>query len=266
MNTTADARLPSTTPQLTITDGRATVRLSRPAEHNRLEPADLDALMDIFAQVAEDRACRVLVITGTGKSFSSGFHIGALVERKDGASADYDPNAFEKMVDALENLPLPTIAALNGGVYGGATDLALACDFRIGVHGMRMFMPAARLGIVYYPSGLRRYVSRLGLNNAKKLFMTAAHTEAEELLRMGYLTELVAASELDGCVDKLAEQLGGNAPLAVAGHKQALNAIAAGVFDVEAHAALRKRCSESEDHKEGLMAWKEKRKANFKGH
>lgn len=262
---TTDTLPASTTPELDIRNGKATIRLARPAQHNRLEPEDLRVLTQMFTDVADNPEARVLILTGTGKSFSSGFHIGALGEDKDGNKSDYDPNAFQRMVDTLEDLSIPTIAAMNGGVYGGATDLALACDFRIGVEGMRMFMPAARLGIIYYESGMRRYVSRLGLNNAKRLFMTAEPVEADGMLAMGYLDEIVPKDDLMHRVDALAGQLAGNAPIALAGMKQALNAIAHGTFDSAAHTANRTRASESADHKEGVKAWAEKRKPVFQG-
>ena len=262
---TSETKSGSTTPVLTIANGKALVRLNRPAEHNRLEPADLDALVEIFDRVSADDAARVLILTGTGKSFSSGFHIGALKERHDSGDTDFDPGAFEKMVDRLEDLALPTIAALNGGVYGGAIDLALACDFRIGVENARMFMPAARLGIVYYESGLRRYVSRLGLNNAKRLFLTAEPVEAAQMLAMGYLGEIVPADQLEATVDALASQIAANAPLALAGTKKALNDIAHGCLDTDEHTAARTLCANSKDHQEGLKAWAEKRKPRFKG-
>lgn len=255
----------STTPQLEIQNGKATIRFSRPAEHNRLEPVDLRVLTNMFRDLNDRPDARVLIITGTGKSFSSGFHIGALAEDNAGRKDEYDPNAFELMVDTLENLSVPTIAALNGGVYGGSTDLALACDFRIGVEGMRMFMPAARLGIIYYESGLRRYVSRLGLNNAKRLFMTAEPVEADAMLAMGYLDEIVPKEDLEVRVETLADQIASNAPIAVSGIKQGLNAIAHGSFDPAIHNANRKRAMESADHKEGVKAWAEKRKPSFVG-
>lgn len=256
---------PSTTPVLTLSEGRALVRLARPKQHNRIEPADLAALKEIFDRVDRDDTIRVLVITGTGKSFSSGYHIGALAERKSQPKTEDDPDAFAKMVDRLEALRVPTIAALNGGVYGGSTDVALACDFRIGVPETRMFMPAARLGIVYYPSGLRRYVNRLGLGAAKRMFLTAEPIPSDELLRIGYLDEVVEPARLMARVEELAATISANAPLALAATKRALNQIAAGDLDMAELQAARRACAASDDHKEGLKAWAEKRKPVFKG-
>jgi enoyl-CoA hydratase/carnithine racemase len=257
----------STTPVVTLADGRATIRLNRPREHNRLEPDDLAVLRETFTRIAGDPSIRVLVLTGTGKSFSSGYHIGALVERhgaKSKAQDDGNDN-FETAVNALEALRVPTIAALQGSVYGGATDLALACDFRIGVAGMRMLMPAARLGIVYYPSGIERYVSRLGVAAAKRLFLTAEPIEAEEMRRIGYLDEIVPAEELESRVDALAATLAANAPIALAGLKQAINQTSAGRLDRAALVKARARAAASEDHAEALKAWSEKRKPVFRG-
>jgi enoyl-CoA hydratase/carnithine racemase len=257
----------ATTPVITITEGRATIRLNRPRHHNRIEPDDLAVLRESFTRIERDPSVRVLVLTGTGRSFSSGYHIGALVERQSGPAPDSEKgdDSFARTVDRLERLRIPTIAALNGSVYGGATDLALACDFRIGVAGMRMLMPAARLGIVYYASGLERYVARLGLAAAKKLFLTAEPIEAEEMQRIGYLDEIVPAEALPARVDALAATLAANAPLAVAGLKRALNDIAGSRLDAAAHDAIRAECAASEDHAEALRAWGEKRKPVFAG-
>lgn len=257
----------STTPIVTIEGGRATIRLNRPREHNRIEPADLVALRETFSRVDRDPAVRVLVLTGTGKSFSSGYHIGALVDRHGGKDPP-QPEAevsFESAVDQLEALRVPTIAALQGSVYGGATDLALACDFRIGVEGMRMLMPAARLGIVYYPSGIERYVARLGVAAAKRLFLTAEPIDAEEMQRIGYLDEIVPADGLKARVDALTATLTANAPLALAGLKRAVNEAAYGRLDRDALAVARERSATSEDHAEALKAWSEKRLPVFKG-
>jgi len=213
------------TPTLAISaDGIATLRLNRPQHLNRLHREDLLAIQAHLQRLRNEPAARVLVLAGEGRAFCAGFHLGEI----DGAA---DPRLFEHMVDALEALPLPSIARLNGGVYGGATDLALACDFRIGVTGMELRMPAARLGLHYYPSGLQRFVSRLGLAAAKRLFLLAETVPAEELLRMGYLDALVAPDALDAEVKRIATLLLGNAPLAVRGMKQSLDEIAGGAFE-----------------------------------
>jgi enoyl-CoA hydratase/carnithine racemase len=256
----------STTPLVSMADGRAVVRLNRPREHNRLEPADLAVLRETFDRIDADPSARTLVLTGKGKSFSSGFHIGALADRLAGKDAPHEErDAFERMVDRLEALRVPTIAAINGSVYGGATDLALACDFRIGVEGMRLLMPAARLGIVYYASGIRRYVTRLGVAAAKKLFLTAQPIDAAEMLRIGYLDEVVPADDLMSRAEALAATLAANAPLAVAGLKRAINETAAGALNRDALGRVRAVCAASADHAEGVRAWAEKRMPVFTG-
>ena len=257
----------STVPVITIAEGRATIRLNRPREHNRLEPDDLAALHEIFTRIDDDPDVNVLVLTGTGKSFSSGYHIGALVahkEQEERSRGDAD-TAFEIVVNRLEALRVPTIAALQGSVYGGAIDLTLACDFRIGTAGMRMQMPGARLGMIYYPSGIERYVSRLGIAAAKRLFLAADAIEAEEMRRIGYLDEIVPPEELAARVDALAAALATSAPVALAGLKRAINEIAAGRLDRDALAEARARSAASEDHAEALQAWSEKRKPVFRG-
>ena len=240
-------------PVLTLEGPRATIRLTRPGPHNRLEPADLDALMALLDDLAAHPALRVLVLTGTGPSFCSGFDLKAL-------AAGTVSVGFDRVVDRLEDFPLPTIAALQGSVYGGATDLALACDFRIGVTGMKLVMPAGRLGIQYYPSGLERAVARLGLGTAKRLFLLAEPVTAADLLGMGYLDRLVEPDQLTGAVDEIAGLLASNAPNAVRGMKQTLNAIARGTLDRAAAQAAYQASTRSDELAEGLKAFAEKRK------
>jgi enoyl-CoA hydratase len=244
--------------------GVATITLCRPQHLNRLHREDLLTLQAHFAALAASSEVRALVITGRGRAFCAGFNITELEQSED--SARHDPQLFEHTVDALEALPLPTVARLNGSVYGGATDLALACDFRIGVAGLELRMPAARLGLHYYPSGLQRYVSRLGLGAAKRLFLLAEAVPAEQLLRIGYLDELVAPEGLDDAVDRVVQALAANAPLAVSGMKRSLDEIARGHVDL---AALRQReavCATSADLQEGLAAFAARRTPRFNGH
>jgi enoyl-CoA hydratase len=251
-------------PLLDISGARATIRLNRPRHHNRLEADDLGVLLRLFDQVEADPAIRVLVLTGTGRTFSSGYDLGSVAERAVSANEQQSAgSAFEAVVNRLEDLGVPTICRLNGGVYGGSTDLALACDFRIGVDSAEMFMPAARLGLHYYKSGIQRYVSRLGVDNAKMLFLTAQKIAAPEMLRIGYLTAMVPKEALDEEVDRLATILAGNAPAAMAGMKRAINEFARGKLD-EAAADRRHRDSmRSAEIKEGIKAFAEKRSPRF---
>ncbi|PCE23562.1 hypothetical protein BWP39_28185 [Paraburkholderia acidicola] len=212
------------TPRFAIRNQIAEITLDRPHHHNRIDPDDLAPLMAHLQTVRESHECRALVITGTGtQTFSSGYTLTAIVEQLDGR--------FEAFLDALEQCPLPTICALNGSVYGGATDLALCCDFRIGVTGAQMFMPAARIGLHYYPGGMRRYVTALGVANAKRLFLTGITIDAAEMLRIGFLTDLIDTNALNERVAHYVDAIRACEPGVVQSMKTQLNQIAAGERD-----------------------------------
>ena len=251
-------------PVLERQGARATIRLNRPRHLNRLQADDLSVLMKLFAEVESDSAVRVLVLTGTGRAFSAGYDLNSVAE---GATSEVEQkggeSAFETTVNRLEDIGIPTICRLNGGVYGGSTDLALACDFRIGVDSCEMFMPAARLGLHYYKSGIARYVARLGLDNAKRLFLTADKIGATEMLRIGYLTSMVPAEALDEEVDRLAGVLAGNAPVAMRGMKRTIHEIARGKLDEEAADRRHRDSMRGEEIKEGIKAFAEKRPPKF---
>ena len=261
-----DAAEAASAPLLEISGARATIRLNRPKHLNRLQSEDLGDLMKLFDRIEADPAIRVLVLTGTGRAFSAGYDLNSVADRATSATAQPSAgSAFEVVVDRLEDLGVPTICRLNGGVYGGSTDLALACDFRIGVDTAEMFMPAARLGLHYYKSGIARYVSRLGVDNAKKLFLTAQKITAPEMLRIGYLTAMVPLEMLDEEVDKLANILAGNAPLAMRGMKRAINEFARGKLDEEAADLRHRESMRGDEIKEGIKAFAEKRAPKFSG-
>jgi enoyl-CoA hydratase/carnithine racemase len=254
---------PASTPVLAIEGARATIRLNRPRHLNRLQPEDLDALLELFDRIEADSAIRVVVLTGTGRAFSAGYDLGAIADRASGATRQSGGSAFETVVDRLEDLGVPTICRLNGGVYGGSTDLALACDFRIGVDTAEMFMPAARLGLHYYKNGIRRYVSRLGTDNAKRLFLTAEKIDASEMLRIGYLTAMVPVAALDEAVDRLARTLALNAPVAMRGMKHTINEIARGTLDAAAADRRHRDSMHGPEIREGIAAFAEKRPPKF---
>jgi enoyl-CoA hydratase/carnithine racemase len=210
-------------PRMLREDRYACVMLDRPDEHNRLDPADVLALIDCFEDLAHSHAesvwPRALVISAVGeRSFCSGFTLQAIIESLQGG--------FERMLDLLETLPFTTIAALNGSAYGGATDLALACDLRIGVNDMRLFMPAARIGLHYYPGGLRRYVTRLGLAAASRLMLTGATVGADELLRIGFVSQLCERTALGKTLAALLQAVAQTDPGVVATMKRDLLALA----------------------------------------
>jgi enoyl-CoA hydratase/carnithine racemase len=252
-----------TTPVLSLDGARATIRLNRPRQLNKITPDDIAALLDALDLVERNNTVRVLILTGTGRAFSGGYDLGDIAARQNQPPPESPRTSFEELANRIQDFPLPTIGRVNGGVYGGSTDLALACDFRIGVDNCEMLMPAARLGLHYYPSGIRRYVSRLGVGAAKKLFLTAQKIDAAEMLRIGYLDAVVPGGELDAAVDALAAVLAANAPKAVRGMKRAINEIARGAFDEDAARARHQESTRGSEIKEGLAAFQEKRQADF---
>jgi enoyl-CoA hydratase/carnithine racemase len=208
-------------PALDFAGTAATITFRRPREHNRIDPDDIGVVRGHLDAVAKRPEVRAVVLTGTGgTTFSSGFTLGAIVERLD--------RSFEDLLDAIECCPLPTICAINGSVYGGATDLALCCDFRIGVQGSRMFMPAARFGLHYHPGGLRRFVTQIGAAETKRLFLTAQTIDAQTMLRIGFLTDLVSREALASRVGEYVAALGKCEPGVVKSMKKQIDAIAAG--------------------------------------
>lgn len=252
------------TPQLAIAGGIATLTLDRPAHRNRLEDADLAALMAHFAALDADPAVRVVVLRANTAGqprpvFCAGYHLGGF------DTADADPTAFSRCADAWAALRPLTLCVLNGSIYGGATDLVLSSDLRIAQTGIELRMPAAALGLHYYPSGLRRAVARCGLAFANRVFLTARPVSDRQLWDAGLLEALVAPDALDAAADALARDLAALAPLAVQGMKASLREIALGT---PADAAMRERearCAASEDFAEGRAAFAQRRAPVFRG-
>lgn len=210
-----NANRDGSTPTIVVDGPIATITLRRPIHHNRLEAADFAVLMAALDQLEANRNVRCLITTATGPTFSAGYDIGKL-------ALGGDNDEMFGLCDRVENLVQPTICALNGNVYGAATDLALACDIRLGIEGMKMFMPPAKLGMHYYYSGLRRYVQQLGLGNAKRLILSGAMIEAPEMLQIGFLDELLAPDALHARVVVLAGMIADGAPTAVQGMKASM--------------------------------------------
>src|SRR5258706_1773439 len=161
----------------------ARIEFARPDRANSLRPSDLLSLHRRLDAAEARPEVHVLVLTGAGRTFSAGFDLESLVERgRDGTRPDDLQCDFEQLTNRLEASRLITLAAVNGPALGGATDIALACDLRIGSEHATMAMPAARFGLPLYGSALRRYATRLGLTQAKWLVLTAATLDASAML------------------------------------------------------------------------------------
>lgn len=246
--------------ECTITDNTACIKLDNPRKHNALARVDMESFLQHLDALESNPAIRALIITGGGhKTFCAGASLQEL------SSGNMDGSFFTRLTDKLAACPIPTVCALNGSAYGGGAELALCCDFRIGIQGMMLMVPAARLGLCYPVNGIKRYVERLGLNAAKSILLTTRQLEAAELLRIGYLTQLVSGTELEGTARHLASQLASLAPLSVQAMKRICDQASAGNVDEAEAAALVQRCEQSVDLKEGLQANTEKRSPVFQG-
>ncbi|MCG8490794.1 MAG: enoyl-CoA hydratase-related protein [Sneathiellales bacterium] len=237
-----------------------TTTLAKPKQHNVLNPQEMGELQAHFEEVAKDASLRAAILTGEGKSFCAGADLGELKDY------DFGANPLENLTNAIEKLPFPTICKLNGGVYGGGTDLAFSCDFRVGKRDMKCFIPPAKIGIHYHPIGLARAVSRIGLGPAKRLFLALETMSGEELKSVGFLDYLVKDDQgLEERVAELTAQMTGLAPLSLRGMKATLNDIADAAFNEENARQAQILCLNSDDFEEGRKALAEKRPPRFTG-
>lgn len=234
--------------------------LNNPQRHNSLGREQLEGIHARLEQIASDPQLRVLVLTGAGKkTFCAG---AALNELSDGQIGD---DAFQKMTAQLADLPIPTICALNGNVFGGGAELAVSCDFRVGVEGCRMRVPAAVIGLCYPLSGINRFTECLGVNLTKRILVASEEFDANALLDIGFLDHLVAPQDLESFVRDYALHIAGLAPLAVQSMKRILRQAAAGAIDTSLANELSEKCLESKDLQEGFAAKREKRNPLFEG-
>lgn len=238
--------------------GRLT--LNNPEQHNSLGMDEFNAIQGYLEQISKDQQVRVLVVTGAGsKTFCAGASLKQL------GSGKIDGDSFQATTDQLASLAIPTICALNGNVFGGGVELALSCDFRIGIEGTRLRVPAAAIGLCYPLSGIARFVERLGINMAKRILVAAEEFDAQAMLQIGFLDHLVEKQQLDERTTSLAENLAGLAPLAVRAMKEILQQAATGGINMDSAIELSRQCQESADLLEGFSAQREKRSPVFTG-
>ncbi len=253
-------------------DNFCTLVLNRPEKRNALSPELLIKFSRTLEELSEDHTIRTLIITGAGdRAFSSGYDITALPTRPaPGVKQDLsDRIPFESAMQHIVDYPYPVIAMLNGYAFGGACDLAVSCDIRIAADDIRMGMVAARMGLVYSPEGLRRFIQTIGLSRTKEIFFSGRTYDAADLKQLGLVDYLVPRSELESFTHDLAREIARNAPLSLRGIKKILNMILRsdkmGKEDqLEAH-RLMEEALRSQDLKEGQTAFLERRRPVFRG-
>ncbi len=255
--------------------------LNNPAKRNSLDAEMAVAISGLLAEIEKDSSARVVVFRGSGEqAFCSGYDIASIPAggnvprpgdshgvKKD--SNDIEANDLLRMLDLLEEFPLPTVALVNGHAYGAGGELAVTCDFRIAASHGKYSMPPARLGICYHPRGLKKFLDLIGAGATRMLFLAGEPVSMDEAHRLGLVNRVVKTEELDKAGDELAERLAQNAPLAVKGMKRTIRYLLEEVpLSAEREKelkALRIACFLSKDLKEGQRAFMEKRTPKFEG-
>ena len=246
------------------------MRISNPERRNALDHEILDTLAETLPRLDHGIETRCVLITGAPPAFSAGYDLTAIP----GATFERDAEAlvahpFHDAMEALAAHPWPTVAAINGHCLGGGLELAMTCDLRICAAGAMLGMPPAKLGLVYSHTGLRKFIDTLGLARTKELFLTGRNFAAERAEQIGLVHEVVEDDAFEAAALELAAEVAANAPLSTRGNKRAIEVLNSNpVLSEQQEAgliALRESCFSSEDLREGVEAFAEKRKPHWKG-
>lgn len=254
-----------------VSGGVATLVLNRPDQRNALNPDILARIENELERFARDGAVRAVLFRGEGeKAFSAGYDITAIPAALplEPALIGSTPNPVERCMSAVARFPYPTIAMINGAAFGAGLELAICCDLRIACEEAQMGMPPAKLGLVYMPDGLKRFIDVVGLASAKEIFLTGRSYDAARARELGLVHYLVERADLEPFTRALAEEIAGNAPLALRGLKEVLSRVNTWPFsDAERRACeeIVAGCFASQDFQEGRLAFIEKRKPRFTG-
>jgi enoyl-CoA hydratase/carnithine racemase len=244
--------------------------ISNPARRNALDHEILDAIADVLPELDRGIENRCVLVTGAPPLFSAGYDIAGIPDESFERDAEaLVAHPFHAAMEAIAKHPWPTVAAINGHCLGGGLELAISCDLRICATGAKLGMPPAKLGLIYGHTGLRKFLDVVGLSRTKELFLTGRNLEAARAEEIGLVNEVVVAEELETRAVALAAEIAENAPLSMRGNKHAidlLNRVATLTEQQEAGlVALRESCFESEDFREGIRAFGEKRHPRWKG-
>ncbi|MDR1299021.1 MAG: enoyl-CoA hydratase/isomerase family protein [Oscillospiraceae bacterium] len=248
-----------------VRDTVATIALNRPEAYNALNSALNRELRAAIDEVEANRQIRALIVTGSEKAFAAGADIGEMAKAGPNEARGICSVAIA-INDALEAMPIPTIAAVNGLAWGGGCELALACDFRVGGPRTSFKLPEVSLGIIPGANGTQRLLSLVGAAKTKEIVMLCRAVKGEEAFRMGLLTRL-AENDADVLAEanKLAEELKAMPGKALAAAKSAVRAGALGTIEQGKTVESAEFCLlfDTHDQKEGMAAFAEKRTPNY---
>jgi enoyl-CoA hydratase/carnithine racemase len=246
-------------------DGVARLTIANPQRRGALDHEILDAL----ARHARSLDARCLIVRGSGAVFSAGYDIGNLEDQRFEESAErLVAHPFHDAIEALEAYRYPVVGEINGHAIGGGLELALTCDIRVAARGAKLGMPPGRLGLIYSHTGLAKFIDACGVANTAELFFVGDNVGAERGARMGLVNEVVDRDELEERVLALASSIAANAPLSLEGNKRVIRALRARPLPPEVEReliALRESCFRSEDFREGVRAFAEKRRPVWRG-
>ena len=241
--------------------GVTRLRISNPAKRGALDHEILDTL----AATVQGLDARCLIITGDDRMFSAGYDIGNLDEQNFAERSEkLVAHPFHDALEALDAYKYPVIASLNGHAIGGGLELALTADVRIAARGIKLGMPPAKLGLIYSHTGLRKFLDVIGAAHTSELFHTGRNIDADRAAEIGLVNHVVDGDGLEAFVLDVAAEIAANAPLSLKGNKRVIRALrdagSALPADLEKELVeLRESCFYSEDFREGVRAFGEKR-------